>query len=893
MKRVFLILFYVLFLVASAWATHNRAGEITYRHISGNTYEFTVYTYTKTSSIADRPWLPVNWGDGSPADSIQRDQDNHNINYFDAQQNIYIKTHTFPGSGLYNICVSDPNRIAGILNINSGGSVEVEFAIQTTLRISASIAPNNSVIFTNLPLQDACLFQPWVYNPGAIDLDREDSLSYKLVPSMDRGCIPFDLGFYEYPNQIPITPPGAVSPNPLQELQIDVNTGTIIWEVPQRQGEYNLAIIVEEWRDGALIGTVLRDMQIAVSLCDNNPPVIEALKDTCIEAGSLLTIPIYADDPDAGSEVVISGYGAPFVAGDSHAEIIQVSETVPTSATFSWLTSCSHVQLKPHKTVIQATDNGPGTSLVDIETFNITVVAPPPENLLPEAIGVSVELSWDPSVCSNAEGYRIYKRLDEFGFQHGPCETGVPAYTGYEQIAEIEGLNNTSYSDGIIIFGRQNCYMVVAYFEDGAESYASEEMCTMVDFIVPIIKKNSVGITDIVGVDTVRWRSPEELDLDIFQGPYQYKLFRGNGYESPSQMVFESSIESDMDDLTVNFIDDEANTLEDAQTYRVDLYNDGLFLISSATASSIFLELIPNDNQIEITWIEAQTWVNFEYEVYRQEDGVGAFELLATIDTIGYLDLGLKNNRDYCYYIVAKGSYDSPLENDTLINYSQRVCAKPYDRTPPCPPVLAGEGDCEVFTVDLEWTNPNETCPETDDVVEYNIYYAPVEGMELIYQQTEVGDMSTVLNFIYDNSIAGCYGVTALDTLAPWPDGTLVQNESEMSNLVCFDNCPNYTLPNVITPNGDGRNDYFSPFPYRSVESIELTIFNRWGGIVFQSTDPDILWDGTSSETGELVPDGTYYYACTVYSIRLSGLDPVNLSGYVSVFVDGGNGSTK
>jgi hypothetical protein len=63
-------------------------------------------------------------------------------------------------------------------------------------------------------------------------------------------------------------------------------------------------------------------------------------------------------------------------------------------------------------------------------------------------------------------------------------------------------------------------------------------------------------------------------------------------------------------------------------------------------------------------------------------------------------------------------------------------------------------------------------------------------------------------------------------------------------------------------------------------------VFNRWGSIVFQSTDPDILWDGTNQETGELVSDGTYFYTCKVFSIRLSGLDPVNLSGYVTVLAD-------
>ena len=40
-------------------ATHNRAGEITYRHLTGSTYEITITTYTKSTVVADRPFLNI------------------------------------------------------------------------------------------------------------------------------------------------------------------------------------------------------------------------------------------------------------------------------------------------------------------------------------------------------------------------------------------------------------------------------------------------------------------------------------------------------------------------------------------------------------------------------------------------------------------------------------------------------------------------------------------------------------------------------------------------------------------------------------------------------------------------------------------------------------------
>lgn len=880
--KQFLTTFFACFMfIAGAYATHNRAGEITYKHVSGNTYEFTVHTCTKADAPADRPFLPISWGDGSPIDSLERSSSVYNP-LKNTKENTYIKSHTFPGSGLFEICMSDPNRNGNILNIDNGNSVLVPFAIKTTLRISPAIEGNSSVYFDNYCLQDACLWQPWVYNSGAVDIDG-DSLVFSLVPNQGENCVPFPLGFYKYPNQIEPAS-GVTPPNPNMNLSIDAHTGTIIWDSPQKEGEYNIAILVEEYRDGLKVGTVLRDMQIMVSACDNLPPVLEALNDTCITAGQNLTFPIFANDPNS-TNVKVTGFGAPFVVPDSPADpVTQVGQSPPVQATFNWNTNCSHVRVAPYQAIFQATDNGPGVELVDIETMNIYVVAPGPENLLAEALGSAIQLNWDVSPCTEAIGYKIYRRIGLYGFIPDPCETGVPVYTGYEQISTIEGVENTSFLDmDEIIFGRETCYMVIAYFADGGESYASNESCDQIKFEIPIIKKNSVGTTSALGVDTVLWRSPIELDADIFPGPYQYKLLRGEGYENPTTVVLETSVEADIDDLITSFQSNDINTQDTAHTYRVELYSDGVLAAKSNKASSLFLDLIPNDNQMGLSWQEEVPWLNYEYDIYRQMDGAGSFDLIATISEPGYIDSSLVNNRTYCYYIVSRGSYLAIEENDTLINYSQQTCSQPYDRTPPCPPELIGDGDCVEFTVDFEWTNPNDACEDTDDVTAYNIYFSPIEGGEFTLLETIPFPNQTDLQLFFENSIAGCYAVTALDSLALWPDGELHQNESEMSNIICFDNCPVYEFPNIFTPNGDGRNDVFGPFPFRSVESVEFTVFNRWGSIVFQSTDPKILWDGTNMESGELVSDGVYFYTCKVLSIRLSGIDPINLSGYVTV----------
>ncbi len=65
-------------------------------------------------------------------------------------------------------------------------------------------------------------------------------------------------------------------------------------------------------------------------------------------------------------------------------------------------------------------------------------------------------------------------------------------------------------------------------------------------------------------------------------------------------------------------------------------------------------------------------------------------------------------------------------------------------------------------------------------------------------------------------------------------------------------------FPNTFTPDGDEFNQHFKASYECDIYSYELSIYNRWGELLFFSNDPDAIWDGTYN--GKVVPNGTYIY---------------------------------
>lgn len=879
----------------SSKATHNRAGEITYKWIGPGlyTYQIKVTTYTNINGtgLADRCEDTVYFGDGSRAVVLRSNgaqssctppaKDGVPLNS-NIKLNEYVTTHTYPGPGNYTISMEDPNRNAGVINLPN--SVNQVFYIESFLVIPSfgSIRYNNSPILTFPPIDDGCVYKCFLHNPGAVDLDG-DSLSYELTSC--RGSGGAVITGYTYP----LTGGGTYN--------VNATSGTLTWCSPQLQGEYNLAMIIKEWRkDDAgeyfLVGYVLRDLQVDVGSCSNNPPNILPVTDTCVVAGSIITKTITATDPD-NDVLTMEANGGPFNVTPTIATFSSAPNLAPVSGLFTWQTTCSHIRKTPYQVTIKVKDNDLTISLVDFKTFNITVVPPPPLNVVAVPLGTSIKVTWTKPNCHLSVGnkllrYCVYRKENCTPWTHANCEVGVPSTTGYVKVGCTANLNDTTFLDtnggNGLSQGTNYNYVVVAVYIDGSESYASNQTnCIQLKRDVPMLVNVDVQATAVnTGSVFVRWIKPllgiANLDTNTIPGPYEFRLMHHTGFSGTFAQVYSVTKPyfaalNQLSDTTFVHTGVNVNTQNNANTYKIEFYANGQFIGNGQKASSVFLSLTASDNQLKLNWQQQVPWTNNKYYIYRKTSSQTVFTLRDSTNLLTYTDTGLVNGALYCYKVQSKGQYADPTIFNPLLNFSQEVCDKPKDTTPPCAPTLEIVSDCIVPSVILQWNNPNNTC--SDDVVKYHIYFAETEDADLQLIDSIKILSDTIIAFDDLTSIAGCYAITAVDSFA---------NESAQSTKICIDNCPEYELPNVVTFNGDGANDFFKAIKNKFIKDIDLKIYNRWGNLIYETTDPAFLWDGKTIQSKQLCVEGTYFYVCQVNEIRVKGTESRDLKGFLQVF---------
>jgi gliding motility-associated-like protein len=865
-QKIVAIIAFLHLLLNPAHATHNRAGEITYKHISGYTFEFTVSTYTYALSQVERDFLIVSWGDGT-SQEIARDNRIPLPN--DYLFNTYVSQHTFPGPGTYQILMEDPNRNLGVNNIPN--SVNTIFSIQTTMLIGPFIGNNTTPLLLNPPIDKAAKNHIFIHNPGAYDADG-DSISFQLTTCTAENGMPIE---------------GYTLPPASDTLYIDSYTGDLTWITPTQTGIYNIAIFIDEWRNGVKIGRLTRDMQIDVYDTDNNPPVNGVVDNYCIEAGD--TVEFFITTTDADNDLIKQYMIGPPISDKSATfEMTEGGMGFMTSK-FTWPTNCSYARQQPYTLVLKSEDQVTDVSLVDITSFQIRVLPNAPKNLRASPGTDTIRLEWDVSTCGVPSGYKIYRRIGAFNFTPDSCENGVPSYTGYELLDEVRSSVTNYYTDDNLgkglVPGFDYCYMVTAIYGDGVESFVSEEVCsTLIPGIPSMLEVSVLNDAIDAGQISVKWVVPQDFDT-IDDGPYRYEVYRMSPNETNYSLVNTINT-TDLSDTS--YIDKNINTLIYPYFYTVKLLyqldnGDWVLHPGSEIASSLYLNLIGSDNTITVEMKKRAPWLNYAFDVFRKAESAAIFDSIGTSPSNVYIDENLANNTPYTYRAKSHGLRPLNNRNYETVNISHINTTSAVDSFPPCTPKLKVISVCDSSYNLLSWIPPKTLCGD-EDVISYLIYYRPtLDGDFQLIETINYPDSSYIHRSNLE-TLAAVYGIAAVDSF---------NNVSKIGTVI-IDSCLMYSLPNVFSPGGDGINDVFVPWNMGGfIKKVDMTIYNRYGQAVYKTNDPNINWDGYHKESGKLVSTGVYYYICDVYEQRLTGEVRRTLKGFIHVFSGDDNKQIK
>ena len=335
----------LLFGTNQAKATHIRAGDVCIELISQTslTYRitFTLYTDLESGVQIGQGNPIVRFGDGtiiSGEEAIRAQSESFTSTTVNAEVGkvVIVFVHTYQAPGTYISSYTEQNRNADIVNIPN--SVDIPFHIQGVVKIEPGLDVNSSPKLSIPPIDRACVGRTYFHNPGAFDPDG-DSLVFKIV--LPQFAPNQNVSGYTVLDDPNITTEREDGSTPAL-VEINQETGLLTWDAPQFIGEYNIALIVEEWRFSELkqewiqIGFVTRDMQILVEdECQNERPELVIPIDICVEAGTDIREAIIASDPD-GHAVSLEAFGGPFQFNNSPASLTPGSEFLPSPQNFEY-----------------------------------------------------------------------------------------------------------------------------------------------------------------------------------------------------------------------------------------------------------------------------------------------------------------------------------------------------------------------------------------------------------------------------------------------------------------------------------------------------------------------------------------------------------------------------
>ncbi|MBK8658883.1 MAG: gliding motility-associated C-terminal domain-containing protein [Bacteroidetes bacterium] len=473
---------------------------------------------------------------------------------------------------------------------------------------------------------------------------------------------------------------------------------------------------------------------------------------------------------------------------------------------------------------MEAQYNCPGATVLQSDTVkNGNPAAPQIVNVDVTAGGVV--FNWLPSTSPQTQGYIIYYYL--------PNGNGLAFDTVY-------GYNTTTYTD---IQGDPNTTSLV-YTVSAFDSCWKESLFSDLPHNTILANVTSTACENEVNVTWNRYHNFADNVLEyrilssINGGPFQVV-----GVADSTTFNYAYSGFNDGDSLCII-----VRAVSAADTNVVSNSNQVCLKASIVQAPKfnfIINATVDLDNHINMTWMNDSLAELIFYRIDRSVNNVSfdpATQIPAPspVNTFeSFIDSDRVNT------LPQKNSYYYQV---TTFDSCQNQYVSPYVRTI----LLKGEL-FDYYVAHLDW---NGFELEHATVLRQNLYRDMGNGYQLIQTfndgVTEYSD--SLQQFLSERGIF-CYRIESVYDLN-LPNG-FRDTLSSFSNVQCIIHRPIIYIPNAFAPNG--LNTVFKPtIIYGEPKGYSMIIFNRWGGKVFESTDPNTGWDG--DDHGKPAPQGGYGY---------------------------------
>ncbi len=366
-KLLFVVFFFALLnLPITVFASHNQGANITYQCLGGNQYRITMSLYRRCGASNPPNTLIVNIRSASCGinynSPLLRIGPGIEISQICPSMTTMCTGGTLPGvqefiySGIITLISPPPgngNCTDWIFSCNLPNNRSTSNTISPTgvplyieSRLNNVIVPcNSSPTFTNRPVPFICQGQSYCYNNVAVDPDG-DSLVYSLITPMTSSTT-----VVNYIVPYSATQPLASSP----AVSFNTVTGEMCMTPTLIQATF-FAILVQEYRNGVFIGSIVRDIQLRTVTCTNNNPFLTGINGTgsftlnaC--AGVPLSFTIPSNDANAPDQLTLT-WNSGIVGG-----VFTVGPGLRPTGTFSWTPPLSSIGTSPNCFTVTVRDN--------------------------------------------------------------------------------------------------------------------------------------------------------------------------------------------------------------------------------------------------------------------------------------------------------------------------------------------------------------------------------------------------------------------------------------------------------------------------------------------------------------------------------------------------------